>query len=58
MLLVVDECPEFGAHLLDPVHPAEEGEVRQALADGTVRYPTVRARPGGEHVRLRAGARR
>jgi magnesium chelatase family protein len=39
-VLFMDECPEFGAHLLDALRtPLEEGEVRLARADGTVRYP-------------------
>ena len=39
-ILFIDEAPEFGAHLLDALRtPLEEGEVRLARADGTVRYP-------------------
>jgi magnesium chelatase family protein len=39
-VLFMDESPEFGAHLLDALRtPLEEGEVRLARADGTVRYP-------------------
>jgi magnesium chelatase family protein len=39
-LLFLDEAPEFGPHLLDALRtPLEEGEVRLARADGTVRYP-------------------
>lgn len=39
-VLFMDEAPEFGAHLLDALRtPLEDGEVRLARADGTVRYP-------------------
>jgi magnesium chelatase family protein len=39
-LLFLDEAPEFSAHLLDALRtPLEEGEIRLARADGTVRYP-------------------
>jgi magnesium chelatase family protein len=39
-VLFMDESPEFGPHLLDALRtPLEEGEVRLARADGTVRYP-------------------
>jgi magnesium chelatase family protein len=39
-LLFLDEAPEFAAHLLDALRtPLEEGEIRLARADGTVRYP-------------------
>jgi magnesium chelatase family protein len=39
-VLFMDESPEFGSHLLDALRtPLEEGEVRLARADGTVRYP-------------------
>jgi magnesium chelatase family protein len=35
-----DEAPEFKSHVLDALRtPLEEGEVRLARADGTVRYP-------------------
>src|SRR5215212_8730153 len=36
----MDEAPEWPANLLDALRtPLEEGEVRLARADGTVRYP-------------------
>ncbi|WP_141279564.1 YifB family Mg chelatase-like AAA ATPase [Pseudonocardia hydrocarbonoxydans] len=39
-VLFLDEAPEFGGHLLDALRtPLEEGEVRIARAEGTVRYP-------------------
>jgi magnesium chelatase family protein len=39
-VLFVDEAPEFPSHVLDALRtPLEEGEVRLARADGTVRYP-------------------
>jgi magnesium chelatase family protein len=39
-VLFLDEVPEFGSHVLDALRtPLEEGEVRLARADGTVRYP-------------------
>ncbi|WP_214370663.1 YifB family Mg chelatase-like AAA ATPase [Pseudonocardia sp. H11422] len=39
-VLFLDECPEFGPHLLESLRtPLEEGEVRLARAEGTVRYP-------------------
>ncbi|GAA5137191.1 YifB family Mg chelatase-like AAA ATPase [Pseudonocardia adelaidensis] len=39
-VLFLDEAPEWGASLLDSLRtPLEEGEVRLARADGTVRYP-------------------
>ena len=39
-LLFLDEAPEFKAHLLDALRtPLEEGEIRLARAEGTVRYP-------------------
>jgi magnesium chelatase family protein len=39
-VLFVDEAPEFKSHVLDALRtPLEEGEVRLARADGTVRYP-------------------
>jgi magnesium chelatase family protein len=39
-VLFMDEAPEFGAHVLDALRtPLEEGEVRLARAEGTVRYP-------------------
>jgi magnesium chelatase family protein len=39
-VLLVDEAPEFPSHVLDALRtPLEEGEVRLARADGTVRYP-------------------
>ena len=40
-VLFMDEAPEFGAHLLEALRtPLEEGEVRLARADGSVRYPS------------------
>jgi magnesium chelatase family protein len=40
-VLFMDEAPEFGAHLLESLRtPLEEGEVRLARADGSVRYPS------------------
>ncbi|MBA2324314.1 MAG: YifB family Mg chelatase-like AAA ATPase [Pseudonocardiales bacterium] len=39
-VLFMDEAPEFGPHLLESLRtPLEEGEVRLARADGSVRYP-------------------
>jgi magnesium chelatase family protein len=39
-VLFMDEAPEFAPHLLESLRtPLEEGEVRLARADGTVRYP-------------------
>ncbi|GEL17780.1 YifB family Mg chelatase-like AAA ATPase [Pseudonocardia asaccharolytica] len=39
-ILFLDECAEFGPHLLESLRtPLEEGEVRLARAEGTVRYP-------------------
>ncbi|MFC5995277.1 YifB family Mg chelatase-like AAA ATPase [Pseudonocardia hispaniensis] len=39
-ILFLDECAEFGSHLLESLRtPLEEGEVRLARAEGTVRYP-------------------
>ncbi|MET0191384.1 MAG: YifB family Mg chelatase-like AAA ATPase [Pseudonocardia sediminis] len=39
-VLFVDETPHWSAHLLDALRtPLEEGEVRLARAEGTVRYP-------------------
>ncbi|MDT7701560.1 MAG: magnesium chelatase family protein [Pseudonocardiales bacterium] len=39
-VLFLDECVEFGAHVLDSLRtPLEEGEVRLARAEGTVSYP-------------------
>jgi magnesium chelatase family protein len=39
-VLFMDEAPEFGSHVLDALRtPLEEGEVRLARAEGTVRYP-------------------
>ncbi|MDQ4118181.1 MAG: YifB family Mg chelatase-like AAA ATPase [Actinomycetota bacterium] len=39
-VLFVDECPHWPPHLLDALRtPLEEGEVRIARSDGTVRYP-------------------
>jgi magnesium chelatase family protein len=39
-VLFLDEAPEFGAHLLESLRtPLEDGEVRLARADGSVRYP-------------------
>ena len=39
-VLFMDEAPEFKQHVLDALRtPLEEGEVRLARADGTVRYP-------------------
>ena len=39
-VLFMDEAPEFAGHVLDALRtPLEEGEVRLARADGTVRYP-------------------
>lgn len=39
-VLFLDEAPEFGPKLLDSLRtPLEDGEVRLARADGTVRYP-------------------
>jgi magnesium chelatase family protein len=39
-VLFMDEAPEFKSHVLDALRtPLEEGEVRLARADGTVRYP-------------------
>lgn len=39
-VLFMDEAPEFKVHVLDALRtPLEEGEVRLARADGTVRYP-------------------
>ncbi len=39
-VLFIDECPHWPPHLLDALRtPLEEGEVRLARADGTVRYP-------------------
>lgn len=39
-VLFLDECPEYGPHLLESLRtPLEEGEVRLARADGTVCYP-------------------
>ena len=38
--LFMDEAPEFKSHVLDALRtPLEEGEVRLARAEGTVRYP-------------------
>ncbi|HEX4251712.1 MAG TPA: YifB family Mg chelatase-like AAA ATPase [Pseudonocardia sp.] len=40
-VLFMDEAPEFGPHLLESLRtPLEEGEVRLARADGSVRYPS------------------
>ena len=57
--LFMDEAPEFKSHVLDALRtPLEEGEVRLARADGTVRYPgPVPARARGEPVPVRARAR-
>jgi magnesium chelatase family protein len=39
-LLFLDEAPEWPAHLLDSLRtPLEEGEIRLARAEGTIRYP-------------------
>ena len=39
-ILFMDEAPEFRSHVLDSLRtPMEDGEVRIARADGTVRYP-------------------
>ncbi|MGQ0482186.1 MAG: YifB family Mg chelatase-like AAA ATPase [Pseudonocardia sp.] len=39
-VLFMDEAPEFGPHLLESLRtPLEEGEVRLARAEGSVRYP-------------------
>jgi magnesium chelatase family protein len=39
-VLFLDEAPEFSPHLLDALRtPLEEGEVRLARTEGTVRYP-------------------
>jgi magnesium chelatase family protein len=39
-VLFMDEAPEFAPHLLESLRtPLEEGEVRLARADGSVRYP-------------------
>lgn len=39
-VLFLDECAEFQPHVLDALRtPLEEGEVRLARADGSVRYP-------------------
>ncbi|MCY7343688.1 MAG: YifB family Mg chelatase-like AAA ATPase [Pseudonocardia sp.] len=39
-VLFIDEAPEMGARMLDALRtPLEEGEVRLARAEGTVRYP-------------------
>jgi magnesium chelatase family protein len=39
-LLFIDEAPEWSTHLLDALRtPLEEGEIRLARAEGTVRYP-------------------
>ncbi|MEQ3554849.1 YifB family Mg chelatase-like AAA ATPase [Pseudonocardia nematodicida] len=39
-VLFLDECPHWPASVLDALRtPLEEGEVRLARADGTVRYP-------------------
>jgi magnesium chelatase family protein len=39
-LLFIDEAPEWSPHLLDALRtPLEEGEIRLARAEGTVRYP-------------------
>jgi magnesium chelatase family protein len=39
-VLFMDEAPEFSSHALDALRtPLEEGEVRLARAEGTVRYP-------------------
>jgi predicted ATPase with chaperone activity len=39
-LLFLDEAPEFSAHMLDALRtPLEEGEIRLARSEGTVRYP-------------------
>ncbi|WP_433503395.1 YifB family Mg chelatase-like AAA ATPase [Pseudonocardia halophobica] len=39
-VLFLDECAEFQPHVLDSLRtPLEEGEVRLARADGSVRYP-------------------
>lgn len=39
-VLFIDEAPEMSPHLLDALRtPLEEGEVRLARAEGTVRYP-------------------
>jgi magnesium chelatase family protein len=39
-VLLMDEAPEFKSHVLDALRtPLEEGEVRLARTDGTVRYP-------------------
>lgn len=39
-VLFIDEAPELGARMLDALRtPLEEGEVRLARAEGTVRYP-------------------
>jgi magnesium chelatase family protein len=40
-VLFMDEAPEFAPHLLESLRtPLEEGEVRVARADGSVRYPS------------------
>ncbi|GAA1874198.1 YifB family Mg chelatase-like AAA ATPase [Pseudonocardia ailaonensis] len=39
-VLFLDECAEFAPHVLDALRtPLEEGEVRLARTEGTVRYP-------------------
>ncbi len=39
-VLFIDEAPEWGPHLLESLRtPLEDGEVRLARADGSVRYP-------------------
>jgi magnesium chelatase family protein len=39
-VLFMDEAPEFGPHLLESLRtPLEEGEVRLARTEGSVRYP-------------------
>lgn len=39
-VLFMDEAPEFAPHLLESLRtPLEEGEVRLARSDGSVRYP-------------------
>lgn len=39
-VLFMDEAPEFGSHLLESLRtPLEDGEVRLARAEGSVRYP-------------------